>query len=124
MYFWLGAFNKNDEGRINSIDVDVVNTLDDIKKLVTQDMMGVQRTNLCTCSDDALKENKFIKSMTESSRIVDGRVQIKMLWSDIGPIKKSNFKMALKRMLSSEKIFHKKDCFQDIEAEVQKLVDQ
>jgi len=87
-------------------------------------MLGVKPTELCTCSDNILKENKFVKSLESSTQIIDGRVQVRMPWKDIGPPKKSNYDLALKMMYSSEKNFKRKDCFEVIETEVQKLLDQ
>ena len=54
---------------INSIDVGIVDVLEDMKKLLTQDMLGVRPTELCTYRDNDLKEDKFIKSIAESTQI-------------------------------------------------------
>ena len=78
--------------------------------------MGVRPTELCTCRDNNLQENKFIKSISESAKIVDGRVQV--------PPDESNYDTAYKRMISSEKSFKKKDCTEIIDSEVRKLVEQ
>ena len=48
--------------------------LEDMKKLLTQDMLGVRPTELCTCRDNDLQENKFIKSIAESTQIVEDRM--------------------------------------------------
>ena len=87
-------------------------------------MLGVKPTELCTCSDNDLKENKFIKSITESTQIVDGRVQVRMPWKDGGPPKESNYDVAYQRMISSEKTFNRKDCRAEVQGEVQKLLEQ
>ena len=55
---------------------------------------------------------------------MDGRVQVKMPWKETGPPKQSNYDIALKRMYSAEKSFKKKDCFEVVDEEVQKLVEQ
>ena len=81
-------------------------------------------TELCTCSDNDLKENKFIKSITKSTQIIDRRVQVRMPRKDEGPPKESNYDIAYKRMISSEKTFRRKDCLEVIQDEVQKLLDQ
>jgi len=93
--------------RISSVDVGTVSVLEDMKKLLTQDLMGVRPTELCSCRDSDLQENKFIKSIAESTKIGDGRVQVRMPW----------------RMISSEKSFRKKDYTEIIDLEVQKLVE-
>ena len=87
-------------------------------------MLGVKPTELCTCSDNDLRENKFIKSITKSTQIIDGRVQVRMPWKDEGPPKESNYDIAYKQMISSEKTFKRKDCLEVIQDEVQKLLEQ
>ena len=109
--------------RISSVDVGTVSVLEDMKKLLTQDLMGVTPTELCTCRDTDLQENKFIKSISESTKIIDGRVQVRMPWREDGPPNESNYDAAYKRMISSEKSFKKKDCTEIIDSEVQKLVE-
>ena len=123
----MGTFASKQGERpsaINSIDVGTVDVLEDMKKLLTQDMLGVRPTELCTCRDNDLKENKFIKSIAESTQIVEGRIQVRMPWNGEGPPKESNYDVAYKRMISSEKSFKKKDCLEIVESEVQKLLDQ
>ena len=63
---------------INSIDVGIVDVLEDMKKLLTQDMLGVRPTELCTCRDNDLKNNTFIKSIAESTHNTEGRIQVRM----------------------------------------------
>ena len=63
----MGQFTgQGQSSGINSVDVGTVSALEDMKKLLVQDMLGVKPTELCTCRDNDLKENKFIKSITES----------------------------------------------------------
>ena len=95
-----------------------------MKNLFTQDMLGVKPTEMCVCTDNVLEENKFVKSLEQSTKMVDGRVQVKMPWKDAGPPKSSNYDLALKRMYSAERDFKRKDCLPVIEAENQKLIDQ
>jgi len=127
-WYALGQFNlttsEDNSSYIKSVNVNTVSAVDDIKKLLYQDQLGVKPTKLCTCSDDTLKENKFIKSVSSSTTLHDGRVHVKMPWKDSGPPTSSNYDIALKRMYSSEKTFKKRDCFEVVEEEVQKLVDQ
>ena len=126
-WYVMGTFASKQGERpsaINSIDVGIVDVLEDMKKLLTQDMLGVRPTELCTCRDNDLKENKFIKSIAESTQIVEGRIQVRMPWNGEGPPKESNYDVAYKRMISSEKSFKKKDCLEIVESEVQKLLDQ
>lgn len=68
--------------RLSLVDVGTVSVLEDMKKLLTQDLMGVRPTELCTCRDSDLQENKFIKSISESTKIIDGRVQVRMPWRE------------------------------------------
>ena len=87
-------------------------------------MLGVRPTELCTCRDNDLKESKFIKSIAESTQIVEGRIQVRMSWNGEGPPKQSNYDVAYKRTISSETSFKKKHCLEIVESEVQKLLDQ
>ena len=97
--------------RITSVDVGTVSVLEDMKKLLTQDftLMGVRPTELFTCRDSDLQENKFIKSISEFTKIIDGRVQVRMPWREDGPPNESNYDAAYKRMISSEKSFKEND---------------
>ena len=84
----MGTFASKQGERpsaIYSIDVGTVDVLEDMKKLFTQDMLGVRPIELCTCRDNDLKENKFIKSIAESTQIVKGRIQVLILWKAEGP---------------------------------------
>ena len=125
-WYVMGRFasQENQPSRIDSIEVGTINAVEDIKKLLTQDMLGVKPTELCTCSDNDLRENKFIKSITKSTQIIDGRVQVRMPWKDEGQPKESNYDIAYKRMITSEKTFKRKDCLEVIQDEVQKLLEQ
>lgn len=97
---------------------------ENIRKLVYQDFLGVRPTELCTCSENALRENKCVKVLSASTTLVSGRVQVRMPWKETGPPKQSNYEIALKRMYSGEKSFKKKDCFAIVDEQVLKLVDQ
>lgn len=105
---------------IRSVDVGTVSEVEDIKKLVHQDFLGVWPTEMCIYSENALHKNKFMKALSASTTLVDGRVQAEMPWKATGPPKQSNYDIALKRMYSAEK----KDCFEIVDDEVQKRVDQ
>ena len=97
---------------------------ENIRKLVYQDFLGVRPTELFTCSENALRENKCVKVLSASTTLVSGRVQVRMPWKETGPPKQSNYEIALKRMYSGEKSFKKKDCFAIVDEQVLKLVDQ
>ena len=83
---------------------------EDIRKLVYQDFLGVRPTELCTCSENALRENKFVTALSALTTLVDGRVQVKMPWKETGPLKQSGYDIALKRMYSAERLWKKKRC--------------
>ena len=125
-WYIMGQFSDQSyvSSAIGSVDVGTASTLEDMTKLLVQDTLGVKPTELCTCKENELKENKFIKSIADSTEIVDGRVQVRMPWTDNGPPKESNFDVAFQRMLSSEKTFKRKNCLEDIQAEIQKLLEQ
>ena len=74
-----------------------MNAVEDLKKHV-QDFLGVRPTQLCTCSENALRENKFVKALSASTTLVDGRIQVKMPWKETGLLKQSNYDIAFKRM--------------------------
>ena len=125
-WYVLGQFESNSSttSQIQSIEVGTVSIVEDIKKLLHQDLLGVKPTKLCTCSENVLRESKFVKSLAASTTLVDGRIQVRMPWKEAGPPKQSNYDIALKRMFSAEKSFQKKGCFKVVDEEVQKLLDQ
>ena len=125
-WYILGQVDSgsNSMSEIRSVDVATLSAVEDIKKLINQDFLGVRPTELCTCSKNALCENKFVKALSTSTTLVDGRVQVKMPWKEAGLQKRSNYDLALKRMYSAEKSFKKRDCFEIVDEEVQKLVEQ
>ena len=86
-WYVMGQFTDRAEQTtaINSVNVETVSALEDMKKLLIQDMLGVKPTELCTCRDnDKFKfindKFKFIKSIPDSTQIVDGRVHVRMPW--------------------------------------------
>lgn len=106
------------------MDVSHASVVENVNKLIQQDLMGIKPTRFCTCSENELRENKFVKSISRSTTLVDGRIQVKMPWKEKGPPKRSNYDIAMKRMQSAERSFKKKGCIEVVEEEVQKLVDQ
>ena len=113
-----------DGAQIQSVDVSHASVMENVNKLIQQDLMGIKPTRFCTCSENELRENKFVKSISRSTTLVDGRIQVKMPWKEKGPPKRSNYDIAMKRMQSAERSFKKKGCIEVVEEEVQKLVDQ
>lgn len=120
----VSSENDDNVSKIVSVDVGTVSAEEDIKKLLIQDQLGVKPTKMCTCTDDMLRENKFIKSLADSTKVIDGRVEVKMPWKETGPPPQSNYNIAYERMLSSEKTFKNKKCFNEIQTEVQNVVEQ
>ena len=59
-----------------------------------------------------------------ATQIIDGRVQVRMPWKDEGPPKESNYDIAYKKMISSEKTFRREDCLEVIQDQVQKLLEK
>ena len=125
-WYVLGQLDSDAEAipRVHSVDIKTVSAAEDIRKRIYEDFLGVRPTELCTCSENALHENKLVKALSASTTLVSGRVQVKMAWKETGPPKQSNYDIALKRMYSAEKSFKKKDCLAIVDEEVQKLVDQ
>ena len=54
-----------------------------------------------------LRESKFIKAHAASTTLVDGRIQAKMPWKEVGPPKRSNYDIALKRKVASKLLTRK-----------------
>ena len=77
-WYVMGRFpsQENQTSRIHSNEVGTINAVEDMKKLLTQDMLEVKSPELCACSDNDLKEKKFVKSITKSTQIIDGRLQV------------------------------------------------
>ena len=125
-WYVLGQFESSGStlSEIQSIEVGTVSVEEDIKKLLHQDLLGVKPTKLCTCTENVLRESKFVKSLAASTTLADGRIQVKMPWKEGGPPKRSNYDIALKRMFSAERGFMKKGCFEVVKEEVKKLLDQ
>ena len=113
-WYLLGQVDDQSCSGIHSVDVWTVSAIEDIKTLLTQYLLGVKPTTLCMCDDNTLKENKFIKSVTESTEMVDGRIRVRMPWNDSGPPQNSNYEMVYTRMLSTERSFRRKNCLQEI----------
>ena len=125
-WYVMGQFSsQGDESfAIRTVDVGTVSALEDMTKLLVPYTLGVKPTVFCTCKDNESKENKFIKSIADSTEIVDGRIQVRMPWSEDGPPKESNYDVEYQRMLSSEKTFKRKNCMEDVQVEIQKLLEQ
>ena len=122
-WYVLGRFSHNEQS-IQSVDVGTMCVKDNIEVLLQQDQIGVKPTKFCTCTDNELRENKFVRSLSETTSLVDGRIQVKMPWKETGPPEKSNYDIALKRMHSTEKSLRGKNCTDVVAEEVRKLVDQ
>lgn len=60
--------------RIQSVDVGTISVMEDLNTLLQQDLIGVKPTELCTCSESELRENRYVKSLSESTTMVDGRI--------------------------------------------------
>lgn len=93
---------------IRSVDVNTLSAVEDIKKLIHQDYVGVRPTELCTCSENVLCENNFVRALSTLTTFVNGRMQVKMPWKEARPPKRSNYDLALKRIHSAEKSYKKR----------------
>ena len=110
---------------IELIDSETVSTLDDIKKLVQQDQIGIKPTRLCVCSDNELRESSFIKHVRDTTRILDdGRVEVKMPWKPGQPNLQNNWSVAYDRMGRKEKQLRKKGTLEVVNKEIQDLLDR
>ena len=59
-WYVLGQITPN-ELSIQSIDVGTVSGKEDLDLLVQQDQLGVKPTKPCTCTENELRENKFVR---------------------------------------------------------------
>ncbi|XP_068739398.1 uncharacterized protein [Montipora capricornis] len=75
-YFGWYVLGQVNNSKIQAVEVGTLRFQDDIKKLLYQDTLGVKPTELCTCSENVLRENKFVKSLSDSTTLVDGRIQL------------------------------------------------
>ena len=75
-WYVMGRFasQENQPSRIHSIEVGTINAGEDIKKLLTQDMLGVKPTELCTCdnSDNNFRENKLLSPLQNQLKSLMG----------------------------------------------------
>ena len=100
-WYILGQVNSS---RIQSVEVGTVSIEDNIKKLLYHDTL--------------------IKSLSNSTTLVDERIQVRVPWNQNGPPKCSNYDIAFKQMQFAEKSFQRKECFAIVNDEVQKLLEQ
>ena len=118
----LGQVNNS---RIQSeVEDEKVSIEDNNKKLVYPDTLRVKLREHCTCDENVAGENKSLKSLSDSTKKADRRIQVRMPWNENGPLKHSNYCIALKRMQSAAKPFQRKECFAVVNDEVQKLLEQ
>ena len=92
-------------------------------KLLTQDMLGVRPTELCTWGDNDLKENKFIKLIAELTQIVEGRIQVRMPWNGEETPMRAITMLHKKEWFILKSILGEKDCLKIVVSEVQKLLE-
>jgi len=73
-WYDLGEFESNSSttSQIQSIEVGTVSVVEDIKKLLHQDLLSDKPTKHCTCSENVLRESKFVKSLAASTALVAG----------------------------------------------------
>ena len=103
-----GTTLRQDHATVDqSVEFRTASVVDNIKKRLHQDLLGVKPTNLCTCSENEIRQSKFIKSLTASTTRVDGRIQVMMPWTEASPPKQSNYGISLKRMFSAERSLQK-----------------
>ena len=96
-----GTTLRQDHATVDqSVEFRTASVVDNIKKRLHQDL-------LCTCSENEIRQSKFIKSLTASTTRVDGRIQVMMPWTEASPPKQSNYGISLKRMFSAERSLQK-----------------
>ena len=105
-WYLLGQLDSKsmNSSRIQSVNVGTMSMEECVNKLLQQDQMGLKPTQLCTCSENVLRENKFVKSLSESTVLVDGRIQVKMPWKEQGPPKTLQLQHCCEKNVFSRKI--------------------
>ena len=87
-WYVIGTFasqHNQVSGRVSSVVAETVSVLEDLKKLLAQNLMGVRPNENCTCRDTNLQENKFIKLISEYCQIVEKRILVRIPWKKDGP---------------------------------------
>ncbi len=87
--YLFGGLTKGNERTVNSLTVNSLNTNfinkqdeSELKRFLYSDVIGVQPTSLCVCTDNEISESKFIKHVHESTTMNDeGRVSVEMPWA-------------------------------------------
>ena len=83
-WYVLGQANNS---RIQSeVEDETVNIEDNNKKLIYPDTLGVKLREHCTCNENVVGENKFLKSLSDSTTMADRRIQVRMPWNENGPL--------------------------------------
>ena len=76
----MGQFESNGSTlfEIQSIEVGTVSVVEDIKKRLHQDLLGVKPTKLCTCTENVLDSSTFLSWIRTPKRqfkpVVSARV--------------------------------------------------
>jgi len=73
-WYVLGQFESNSSttSEIQPIEVGTVSVVEDIKKLLHQDLLSDKPTKHCTCSENVLRESKFVNFLAASTTLVAG----------------------------------------------------
>ena len=95
-WYVIGTFARQHNqrsGRVSSVVAKTVSVLEDIKKLLAQNLMGVRPNEICTCRDTNLQGNKFIKLISEFSKIVEKRILVRIPWKKDRPPNENNYNL-------------------------------
>lgn len=110
-YIVGGCNNKASKAQISAAQVLSVNSVtkirnseEDIKNMFENDILGIQATRLCVCSESELSESAFIQHVTENTKRVDDRLEVKIPWKEGYPeALPNNLPKAIKQMKHRER---------------------
>ena len=126
-----GGLTKSGEGTVNNrINVNFISKHEEseLQRFLYSDIIGVQPTSLCVCTDNEISESNFIKHVHETTTMSDeGRVKVEMPWARGFPKllpKPNNFYRAKDQLLRRETNLKRDEELWSIHNnEIQKLVD-
>ncbi|XP_077970520.1 uncharacterized protein LOC144425097 [Styela clava] len=97
---------------------------EELRKFFHGEVLGVQPTTLCVCSNSEIAESAFIKHVKATTNIsADGRVCVKMPWKPGFPEKlHNNFEKAYEQMKKREQELYRKGKTEEYNMEIKNLL--
>ncbi|XP_077971771.1 uncharacterized protein LOC120339891 [Styela clava] len=97
---------------------------EELRKFFHGEVLGVQPTTLCVCSNSEIAESAFIKHVKATTNIgADGRVCVKMPWKPGFPEKlHNNYEKAYEQMKKREQELYRKGKTEEYNMEIKNLL--